>query len=69
MKIKSNINELIGLSEMTLTEASRQCGYTYQQLINWEKHGCAPWMRLYRVAKVLGCGIDDLFTVEEDNES
>jgi DNA-binding Xre family transcriptional regulator len=69
MKVKSNIYELIGLCEMSLAEASRRSGYTYQQLNNFEKKGCIPWMRLKRLADALGCTIDDLFTVEEEDES
>ncbi len=69
MKVKSNIYELIGLCEMSLAEAARRTGYTYQELNKWEKHGCASWMRLRRVANVLGCSIDDLFTVEDEDES
>jgi DNA-binding XRE family transcriptional regulator len=61
---KSNICRLAGQKDMGFRDLAKRSGISSATLYVWENDGSTSWLKLYRLAKTLGCSMEDLFTVE-----
>lgn len=61
---KSNICRLAGQKDMGFRDLAKRSGISSATLYVWENDGSTSWLKLYRLAKTLGCNMEDLFTVE-----
>ncbi len=58
----NNIKSLRIASCLTQTQLATEIGVSQQAVGKWERHECDPqWEMAPRLAKVLGCSIDELF--------
>lgn len=66
MRIASNLRVIRDLSGLTQTELSEMCGVSQGRISQYEHgEGLSTVYRYCRIAKALGCRLDDLFYVSE----
>ncbi len=63
--VKSNLCRLAGQKDMSFRDLAKRSGISSATLYVWENDGSTSWLKLYRMAKTLGCSMEDLFTVEK----
>jgi putative transcriptional regulator len=67
--MKNRIRVLRAEREMTQEELAKLVGVTRNTIISIEKDKYCPSLKLgYRIARIFGVGIDDVFTYEEDKD-
>ena len=67
--MKNRIRVLRAEREMTQEQLAELVGVTRNTIISIEKDKYCPSLKLgYRIARIFGVGIDDVFTYEEDKD-
>jgi len=69
MGIRNRLRELRARFNMSQEELARRVGVTRQTIIAIEKGKYLPSLRLaFRIARVFGMKIEDIFIYDEDND-
>jgi putative transcriptional regulator len=67
--MKNRIKVLRAERDMTQEQLAELVGVTRNTIISIEKDKYCPSLKLgYRIARIFGVGIDDVFTYEEDKD-
>ena len=67
--MKNRIKVLRAERDMTQEQLAEFVGVTRNTIISIEKDKYCPSLKLgYRIARIFGVGIDDVFTYEEDKD-
>jgi putative transcriptional regulator len=67
--MKNRIRVLRAEHDMTQEALAELAGVTRNTIISIEKDKYCPSLKLgYRIARIFGVGIDDVFTYEEDKD-
>lgn len=67
--MKNRIRVLRAEHEMTQEQLAELAGVTRNTIMSIEKDKYCPSLKLgYRIARIFGVGIDDVFTYEEDKD-
>jgi putative transcriptional regulator len=67
--VRNRIRVLRAEHEMTQEQLAELVGVTRNTIISIEKDKYCPSLKLgYRIARIFGVGIDDVFTYEEEKD-
>lgn len=64
--MKSNIYKILG--QRSVYDVSLECGVRRETIYAWQANGSKIYAKFKRLAKALGCSMDDLFTLEDSDE-